>query len=286
MEFLIISGMSGAGKSRAADILEDLDFYCVDNMPAVLIPRFAELCIATRSRYARVALVTDIREQGSFDELFNALGELSEIGIDYKILFMDASVATIVKRYKETRRRHPLAQSGLSIEAAIDKEVALLAPMRERASYIIDTTVLTIGNLQNELYKLFVSDTINRLLTVNVISFGFKHGIPIESDLVFDVRFLPNPFYDPALRPMTGLDKPVRDFVFRHSASTDFLKHLQKMLEFLLPLYVEEGKHSLTVAIGCTGGRHRSVAISSSLCGYIDELGHSAQLINRDIDKA
>ena len=285
MEFLVISGLSGAGKSQAADVLEDLDFYCVDNMPAALIPRFAELVLGTRSRYARVALVTDIREQGGFDDLFKALDELWTIGIDYRILFMEADIATIVKRYKETRRRHPLAQEGVSIETAVERESALLEPVRERADYVVNTTDKTLGALQNELYSLFVSDSVKRPLSVNVISFGFKHGIPIESDMVFDVRFLPNPFYVSELRPLTGLDKPVADYVFSFGDASEFLRKLREMMRFLLPLFVEEGKHSLTVAVGCTGGKHRSVAIAAALTAAITEIGYSAQLINRDIGK-
>ena len=285
MEFLIISGLSGAGKSQAADVLEDLDFYCVDNMPAALIPRFAELVLGTRSRYARVALVTDIREQGGFDDLFKALDELWTIGIDYRILFMEADIGTIVKRYKETRRKHPLAREGMSIESAVERESALLDPVRERADFVVNTTNKTLGALQNELYTLFVSDSVKRPLAVNVISFCFKHGIPIESDMVFDVRFLPNPFYVSELRDLTGLDKPVSDYVFSFGDASEFLRRLKEMMRFLLPLFVEEGKHSLTVAVGCTGGKHRSVAIAAALTDAITELGYNAQLINRDIGK-
>jgi len=285
MEFLIISGLSGAGKSQAADVLEDLDFYCVDNMPAALIPRFAELVLGTRSRYARVALVTDIREQGGFDDLFTALDELWTIGVDYHILFMEADITTIVNRYKETRRRHPLAQEGMSIETAVERESALLEQVRERADYVINTTGKNIAALQNELYTLFVSDSVKRPLSVNVISFGFKHGIPIESDMVFDVRFLPNPFYVSELRSLTGLDKPVSDYVFSFGDAAEFLRKLKEMMRFLLPLFVEEGKHSLTVAVGCTGGKHRSVAIAAALTDAIADLGYGAQLINRDISK-
>ena len=285
MEFLIISGLSGAGKSRAADILEDLDFYCVDNMPVALIPKFAELCLATRGRYERVALVTDIRERESFEELFKALDSLWELDCDYKILFMEADIPTIVKRYKETRRRHPLAADSGSIEEAVKKEIALLAPVRERADYIINTAPLTLGMLQSEIYRLFVGEAVGRLLSVNVMSFGFKYGIPIEADLVFDVRFLPNPFYVAELRKFSGMDEPVYDFVFQHRDTGEFMRRLEALIDFLLPQYVEEGKHTLTIAIGCTGGRHRSVAVARALAGYIKEHGHASRLINRDIDK-
>lgn len=285
MEFLIISGLSGAGKSRTMDILEDLNYYCVDNMPVALIPKFAELCLATRSRYGHVALVTDIRERQGAKELFKALDELSALGCDYKILFVEADVPAIVKRYKETRRRHPLAPEGGSIEDAVQKEVAIMANMREHADYIIDTTNNTLGQLQREIYNMFMGKDINRVLTVNIISFGFKHGIPIEADLVFDVRFLPNPFYIPELREQNGRDKGVADYVFSHSATEEFMEHLESMIAFLLPHYVEEGKHSLTVAIGCTGGHHRSVAIAEALSKFVEQQGHKVLLIHRDIEK-
>jgi len=285
MEFLIISGLSGAGKSRAADMLEDLDYYCVDNMPIALIPKFAQLCLAASERYERVALVTDIRERASFEELFKVLDSLWDLGCDYHILFMEADPANIVKRYKETRRRHPLAVPGISVEEAIANEIKLLAPVRERADYIINTSSLTLGMLQSELYRLFVGDDSKRKLVVNVMSFGYKYGIPLESDLVFDVRFLPNPFYVSELRELNGLDAPVSEFVFKSEETKEFMKHLKSMVKYLLPLYVEEGKLSLTISIGCTGGHHRSVAIAKALTDYVEDIGYASQNINRDIQK-
>lgn len=285
MEFLIISGLSGGGKSRAADILEDLDFYCVDNMPVVLIPKFAELCLATQGRYNRVALVTDVRNSDSFEELFKALDSLWELGCNYRILFIEADIGSIVNRYKETRRRHPLATKACSIEEAVKKEIDLLEPVRERADFVINTTNLTLGMLQSEIYKLFVGEAVNRTLSVNVMSFGFKYGIPIEADMVFDVRFLPNPFYVNELRGLSGLDTPVSDFIFKYSETSEFLRRLKDFVAFLLPQYVEEGKHTLTIAIGCTGGRHRSVTVAKELTEFILLQGHSAQNTNRDIDK-
>lgn len=285
MEFLIISGLSGAGKSRTMDILEDLDFYCVDNMPIALITKFAELCLVTRGRFERVAIATDIRELESFDLLWQTLDDLLGLGCKYKILFLEADVPTIVKRYKETRRRHPLVPAGGSIEEAVRQEIGLLGGMRERADYVINTTNTTLGQLQAEIYKLFVGDTAGRVLSVNVISFGFKYGIPIEADLVFDVRFLPNPFYVAALREKTGMDAEVSDFVFAYDRTKDFMSHLTKLTDFLLPLYIDEGKYSLTIAIGCTGGRHRSVAVVQALAEHIEALGHSVRRIHRDKDK-
>lgn len=285
MEFLIISGLSGAGKSQTADILEDLDFYCVDNMPVALLPRFAELCLATRGRYERVALVTDVREKDGFSELFKALDSLWEMDCEYKILFVEADVPTIVKRYKETRRRHPLAAEGCSIEEAVTRERGLLESVRERADFIINTSTLTIGQLQNEIYRIFVGENVSDLLQINVMSFGFKYGLPIEADLVFDVRFLPNPFYVAELRQKTGMDEDVRDFIMRYDVAKDFLGLLTNLISFLLPQYLEEGKHSLTIAVGCTGGRHRSVAVANALNEFIKEQGHNSVLINRDADK-
>lgn len=285
MEFLIISGLSGAGKSRAADMLEDFDYYCVDNMPIALIPKFAQLCMAANDRYERVALVTDIREKGSFEELFEVLDGLWKLGCEYKILFVEADVPTIVKRYKETRRRHPMSTPGVTIFDTITNEIKLLEPVRERADYIINTSKLTLGMLQSELYRLFVAEDGKSKLSINVMSFGFKYGIPIESDLVFDVRFLPNPFYVADLKTMTGLDKPVRDFIYRSTETREFTNKLEDMIRFLLPLYAEEGKLSLTIAVGCTGGRHRSVAIAKTLTDYINSLGYYAKNINRDMMK-
>lgn len=285
MEFIIISGMSGAGKSRAADVLEDLGYYCVDNMPVALLPKFAELCLATRGRYERVALVADVREKESFDELLQALDNLWELDCTYRILYLETDVPTLVQRYKETRRKHPLAEKAGSIQQAVEAERVLLSDIRERADFVINTTGLTLGQLQQELYKIFVGPAAARPLQVNVMAFGFKYGIPIESDLVFDVRFLPNPYYVAELREKTGMDREVRDFIFRHEDTQVFLSHLTGLVGFLLPRYVDEGKHNLTIAVGCTGGKHRSVAIANALAEFITEQGHAARLLNRDVEK-
>ena len=286
MEFLIVSGLSGGGKSRAADVLEDLDFYCVDNLPVALLTRFAELCLATRGRYEKVALVTDIRSQESFTELFAALGELANMGVDYRILFVEASESAIVRRYKESRRPHPLqAESGCSLPEAVRRESELLAPVRERADYVINTTGLTLAMLQKRICEYFADGGTRRDILVNVVSFGFKYGIPIDADLVFDVRFLPNPFYVEDLRPLCGLDRPVAEFVFSYQQTRTFMEKIEDMLDFLLPMYIEEGKLSLTVAIGCTGGHHRSVAIASALTDYLVADGIRAVNVNRDLDK-
>ena len=284
MEILIISGLSGAGKSRVAAALEDLDFYCVDNMPVTLIPKFAELCAATRGRYERVALVTDVRGREGFDELFDSLDELTALGFEYKILYVDATVETIIKRYKETRRRHPLDGESGGLEQAVRKEIKMLEPVRRRADYTIDTTGLTLGRLQRTLFRLFGTGGEEKM-RVAVMSFGFKYGIPIEADIVFDVRFLPNPFYVPELMNKSGLDRDVADYIFQSDQTKMFIDKFLDLMDFLLPNYEEEGKMSLTICIGCTGGRHRSVAVTEALAQRIADKGHETECIHRDINK-
>lgn len=286
MDFIIISGLSGAGKSKVASFLEDMGFYVVDNMPAALMPRFAELCLAGKGKYDRVALVNDIRGGQTFDGLFDALGELERMGCAYKILFVEASTDTIIKRYKETRRIHPLARQGRSLAEAVQQEKATLAPVRQRAAYIIDTTALSTAKLRGELLRLFGDGKEERAMAVNVISFGFKYGIPIEADLVFDVRFLPNPFYLAELRPQTGLDEPVRSFLFRYQQTLDFMSHLESLLSFLLPLYLAEGKTVLVIAIGCTGGQHRSVALTRAVAEFVRQKGYPASENHRDMTRS
>jgi len=285
MEFLIITGLSGAGKSRAADVLEDLDYYCVDNMPIALMPRFAELCIATAGRYEKVALVTDVREKDGFGQLLDTIDELKERGFDCKILYMDADVRTLIRRYKESRRPHPLASHGSSVETAVYKEIELLSPIKERADFVVNSANLTLGMLQSKLFSLFAGEGAKREIDVTVMSFGYKHGLPMDADLVFDVRFLPNPYYVEELRPLNGLDLPVAEFVFSYQQTRTFMEKITDMLDFLLPLYIEEGKLGLTVAIGCTGGHHRSVAIAAALCDHLKAEGVRAVNFNRDIEK-
>ena len=285
MEVVIISGLSGGGKSSAAAILEDLNFYCVDNMPAALIPRFAEICMAAGEDYSRSALVIDTRGQHSFEKLFEALDELKTIGCQYKILYVEADKETIVKRYKETRRRHPLDGEFKTIEEAVEQEAALLAPVRERADVIINTTGMTLGALNRTLSNKFLTSSNNEPMRITVESFGFKHGIPIDADLVFDVRFLPNPYYVSELRHLRGFDKAVSDYVLGDTNTKMFLSYLYPLIGYLIPNYVEEGKYSLVIGIGCTGGHHRSVAIAEALCGYLKSKGHDAQTYHRDCYK-
>lgn len=285
MEFLIITGLSGAGKSRAADVLEDLDYYCVDNMPVALMPRFAELCMATKGRYEKVALVTDVREKDGFDTLLSTLDELKAMDLGCHILYMDADVRTLVRRYKESRRPHPLAVPGSTVEESIKREMRLLAPVRERAEYIVSTSNQPLSALQQRLFALFADKDRKRELDITVMSFGYKYGLPMEADLVFDARFLPNPFYIDELRPQSGMDPAVSDYVLSFQQTEEFLYQLEKMLDFLLPLYVEEGKLGLTIAVGCTGGRHRSVAIAAALNKRLQGKGLKSVNLNRDIDK-
>jgi len=286
MEFVIISGMSGAGKSRAASFMEDMGYFCVDNLPVPLIPKFAEMGMAGSAEYSRVALVTDVRAGVMFEGLFQALDELEAMKCHYRILFMDAGDDVIIKRYKESRRSHPLAEESESLENAIAQERSMLQPLRQRADHIIDTSQLPTAKLKGELRRLFSRETDrSESIQINVMSFGFKHGLPLEADLVFDVRFLPNPFYVAELRHLTGLDEGVREYAFRNGQAKEFLNRLNAMLEFLLPRYVEEGKTALVIAIGCTGGHHRSVAIAHELAQTISALGYTVAENHRDLGR-
>ena len=285
MEFIIISGLSGAGKSKAASFMEDMGFFCVDNLPAPLIPKFAELGMAGTGEYDRVVLVTDVRSGTNFSALFQSLEALKGMKCPYRILYMDASDDVIIKRYKETRRSHPLAEECDSLEGAIALERRMLAPLRERAEFVVDTSALSTAKLRGELLRLFGRGSQEGAMTVSVTSFGFKHGLPREADLVFDVRFLPNPYYVQELRPRTGLDDGVRDYVFSGGAAGEFLEKLQDLVGFLLPKYVEEGKTALVVAVGCTGGHHRSVAIAHALAAYIRGRGYPVTESHRDLGR-
>ena len=285
MEILIISGLSGAGKSRAASFLEDMGFYIVDNMPAAMILKFAEFCAGGSQRYDKVALVYDVRTANSPTELFDVLDVLKHSSGACSLLFLEAEPETIIKRYKETRRRHPLMSDGMTIEQAMHREQELLRPLREHADFVIDTTLMPAAKLRNELYGLFGDKSARGKLSVNVVSFGFKYGIPLEADLVFDVRFLPNPFYVPELKHKTGMDSEVYDYVFSFPQTKTFIDKLEGMLSFLLPLYAEEGKSTLVIAVGCTGGHHRSVSVARCMASYLTALGYPAFENHRDITR-
>lgn len=284
MEFVIISGLSGAGKSRAASFMEDMGYFCVDNLPVPLITKFAELGMAGSEEYGRVVLVTDVRAGALFENLFQALDTLEAMKCPYRILFMDAGDDAIIKRYKESRRSHPLAEECDSLEEAIARERRMLLPLRQRADYIIDTSELPTAKLKGELRRLFRKEgDAGENMQIHVTSFGFKHGLPLEADLVLDVRFLPNPFYIAELRHLTGLDRGVRDYVFQSEQAREFMDRLKQLLEFLLPRYVEEGKTALVIAIGCTGGHHRSVAITHEVAQFIAQKGFSVTENHRDL---
>ena len=266
--------------------MEDEGFYTIDNMPATLMPRFAELCLSGNGGYDKVAMVSDIRGGKNFDELFYALDTMREMGIDCKLLFLEASVPAIIKRFKETRRSHPLEGGTLSLSQAVEGEKLLLAPVRERADYIIDSTnFANNGQLRNVLRQMFGTSSERMHLRVNVPSFGYKYGLPLEADLVWDVRFLPNPFYEKSLRSQTGLDEPVREFLFRYDETKTFLAKCRDMLTFLLPLYEAEGKSTLVLAVGCTGGQHRSVAMAHALSEVIRALGYQVAESHRDMTR-
>jgi len=285
MDIVIISGISGAGKSRVAAVLEDMDYYCVDNMPLPMMPRFAELCIATQGGYERVALVTDVRALKDISELFATFDEMRELGCVLTILYVEAEVETIVRRYKETRRRHPLDPSGSNVEGAVGKEVELLAPLRKQADEVIDTTGLTLSKLQRRLNKRFMDEQDSKSINVTIKSFGFKYGLPVEADMLFDVRFIPNPFYVPELKSKNGLDGIVKDYVFGFEQSNNFFKRLCDMIDFLLPLFIEEGRRYFVISFGCTGGRHRSTAMAEALMEYLSDQGYPVDCIHRDIEK-
>lgn len=286
MEFLIVSGMSGAGKSRAVAIFEDLGYYCVDNMPAQLIPRFAEMCIAAKGRFERAVLVVDTRSGVDFNGLFAALEELSGLDCTYQILFFEASVETIISRQREARRKHPMQQDGVSMYHAVEREIAALADVRARADYIINTTNFSTQGLRQHILDLFVQhEERDRSMSVSVMSFGFKYGVPPEVDVMFDVRFLPNPFYIAALRPKTGLEKDVRNYVMENPNTAEFLERLYPLIDYLIPQYIEEGKTSVVFGIGCTGGKHRSVVLTEELNRHISGNGYNSTSIHRDINR-
>lgn len=285
MEILIISGLSGGGKSKAASFLEDMGYYIVDNMPAGIILKFAEFGSGTQGRYDRAALVYDVRAGEDFQEFFRVLDILRQGPFNCRLLFLEASVDALIKRYKETRRRHPLYDEYGSIEEAVRGEMALMAPVRERADYVIDSTTYSTSRLRGELARLFGGSAATVDMTVNVVSFGFKHGLPMEADLVFDVRFMPNPYYIEELREKTGLDSEVYDYVFSFRQTRDFFDRLSELLRFLLPYYKEEGKAVLVVAVGCTGGHHRSVAVTRALVEFIRALGYQVTENHRDMTR-
>lgn len=284
MRLIIVTGMSGAGKSTAIRALEDDGFYCIDNLPPSLIPTFTELCLGQQDKYNKVALGIDIRGGELFTDLFSSLDIIKKNGYNYDILFLDSSDTILMKRFKETRRTHPLVRGG-RLEEGIAKERLLLSELKQRSSEIIDTSNLLPKEVREIVRKIYLEDEDFNNLMITVVTFGFKYGIPMDSDLVFDVRFMPNPYYIPEIRPLTGNDKIVQDYVLEHQVSVNFLDKLNDMVEFLIPNYVAEGKNQLVISIGCTGGKHRSVTIGNKVFENLNKKGHSAYIQHRDIEK-
>ena len=284
MRCVIVTGMSGGGKSTALKMLEDAGFYCVDNLPVSLIEKFVELISMPNSEISKVALGLDVRSDQSFEDATRVLGEMKQKGYQFEILFLDADVNVLIKRFKETRRIHPLAADG-RVEDGVRTERRVLENIRRGADYVIDTSHLLTRELKEELDRIFVGNGEYNSLMVTVMSFGFKYGIPSDADLVFDVRFLPNPFYIDELKRKTGNDREVQDFVMKHEESEAFMEKLTDMLQFLIPNYVKEGKYRLVVAIGCTGGKHRSVTLANELYGRMKDRGtYGMKLYHRDVE--
>lgn len=283
MRFVIVTGMSGGGKSTALKMLEDMGYYCADNLPVSLIEKFMELVSTPGSEITQVALGLDVRTDQSFAQATKTIKELKHRGQDLEILFMDASEEALIKRYKETRRVHPLATEG-RVKDGVAMEKMVLEEIRKMADYVIDTSNLLTRELKNELERIFIKDEEYNSLMITLLSFGFKNGIPADADLVFDVRFLPNPFYLDELKPKTGLDKEVQDYVMQFEESKVFLDKLEDMVQFLIPHFIDEGKNRLVIAIGCTGGQHRSVTLAGELFERMNGGGsYGLKLFHRDV---
>ncbi len=284
MRFVIVTGMSGGGKSTVLKMMEDIGFYCVDNLPVQLLEKFAELVSEPTSEISKVVLGLDVRADQSIQEIVRVLDKMKADGIKFEILFMDAQEQTLIKRYMETRRNHPLAPSG-RVEDGVRREQVILEPIRKKANYVIDTSNLLTRELKKELDRIFVENEEYNSLMVTVMSFGFKHGVPADADLVFDVRFLPNPYYIEELKHKTGNDKEIQEYVMNFPEAGQFLDKLTDMMEFLLPKYVAEGKNRLVIAVGCTGGKHRSVTLARELYSRLEDKGnYGLRLFHRDVD--
>ena len=281
---VLITGLSGAGKSQALRTLEDLGYYCVDNLPPALIPTFVQLCKQLEEPISKIALGVDVRGREFFEDLAGVLETLSLEGVRPVILFLEADDDVLVRRYKETRRRHPLSPQGSTLEGIRD-ERDMLSDLRSRATLIIDTSNLTTSEFRKQLIEVFSKTVKFQKLLITIVTFGFKYGLPLDADLVFDVRFLPNPHYIADLRPLTGLDPRVSRYVLKSSLAKGFFSRLTRFVDFLLPAYVDEGKSHLTIAIGCTGGRHRSVALGEALRTHLEANEHTVVVEHRDIER-
>ncbi|MCI9618345.1 MAG: RNase adapter RapZ [Dorea sp.] len=286
MRCVIVTGMSGAGKSTALKMLEDVGYFCVDNLPVQLIPKMADLLRVPGSELNKAALGVDIRSGQSLDELAEVLGELDGAGMKYEILFLESSDNVLIKRYKETRRFHPLAGNDSRVDEGIQKERERILFLKKKADYLIDTSHMLTRELKRELNKIFVQNKEYKNLYISVLSFGFKYGIPPDADLVFDVRFLPNPYYIEELRPHSGNDRQVRDYVMDNKKAEIFLEKMTDLVEFLIPNYVQEGKTQLVIGIGCTGGKHRSVTLANELFEILSKNeNYGIRIEHRDIGK-
>lgn len=284
MKIVIITGMSGAGKSQAVKVFEDLGYYVVDNMPPNLLGKFVDILTSAEGKITDAALVMDIRSGKFFDGIEESIDELLAKNIDFEILFLDADDDEIVSRFKETRRVHPLSSRERLLNG-IQKEREILQPIKDRADFIIDTTGLALRKFQEKIKKRYLVQDSMETINVNVVSFGFKYGVPVDADLIFDVRFIENPFYIDELRPLSGQDEPVRKFVLGNDITKEFLQKVMDMLKFLIPHYIEEGKRQLIIGIGCTGGRHRSVAITDEVTRQLRYQGHHASAFHRDCEE-
>jgi UPF0042 nucleotide-binding protein len=279
---VVITGMSGAGKTQVMRFMEDLGYFCVDNLPPALIPKFAELCSQSGGRVQRIALVVDIRGGDFFDQLMQVLEDLEGQGVLYEVLFLEASDDTLIRRYKETRRRHPLAPEG-RISEGIRQERDRLEYVRGRATHIIDTSDLTTAQLKTRIVELFEADRGKPQITINMVSFGFKYGMPLDADMMFDVRFLPNPFYVESLRTKSGENQAVAEYIDKWPVTHQFLKRLQNLIDFLVPHYIKEGKSQLVIAVGCTGGLHRSVFVVRKIAESLKKQGYRVAIEHRDV---
>lgn len=284
MRIVIVTGLSGAGKSQAIKTLEDMDFFCVDNLPPMIVPKFVEICKMSEDKIENIAIVMDIRAGKLFENSTSALAQLEEAGYKYEILFLDASNDTLIKRYKTTRRRHPLAPND-RLEVGIEREREKLDAIKKRASYVIDTSNLTPKKLSESLLSIFEYGKIFEELFIGVTSFGFKNGVPNDVDLVFDARFLPNPYHIEAIREFTGKDDRIKEYVMSFPETSTLIEKIMDYLEFVIPQYIKEGRIQLIVGIGCTGGKHRSVVLTEEITRRLMENGHRVQMSHRDIGK-
>lgn len=282
MKTIIVTGLSGAGKSQAMNCLEDLGYYCVDNMPPMLIDSFIKLTSEGSSHFEKAAFAIDVRIGDLFTDIEKSLDELAAKGIDYKIVFLEASDRVLIRRFNETRRKHPLSEGNNTVHG-IRKERELMRPLRDRADYVIDTSNMKVARLWEEIKDLMTFGESEKTFVVNIFSFGYKHGAPLSADMIFDMRFIPNPYYVKSLKPLTGNNKKVRDFVMRQDVTQEFLDKLEPMLDFLIPFYMKEGKYNLNLAFGCTGGHHRSVATANEVAERLKQKGRRVTLEHRDL---